>query len=97
MENIISNWLDEPDDNFVYSGTDDDSCDNVSHSSHKSDTEQEIDSSSDEEAQQMSSNNYYVGKDGTKWSKSRLAPTSRTRAHNIITHLPWYKKTRDKS
>lgn len=84
--------MDEPDDNFVYSGTDDDSCDNVSHSSHKSDTEQEIDLSSDEEAQQMSSNNYYVGKDGTKWSKSRLAPTSRTRAHNIITHLPGTKR-----
>jgi hypothetical protein len=42
MENIIPNWLDELDGNLIYSGTKDDSCDNISHSSHESDTEQEI-------------------------------------------------------
>jgi hypothetical protein len=42
MENIISNWLDELIGNFVYSGTDDNSWDNISHSSRESDTEQEF-------------------------------------------------------
>jgi len=33
-----------------------------------------------------------LGKSGTKWSKFPIAPTSRTRSHNIISHLLGTKK-----
>jgi len=79
------------DDDFVYNVSDDNSFD-VSYGSHNSDTEQQIDSSSDEESSNSVSNEFFFGKDGTKWSKFPIAPTSRTRSHNIVTHLSDTKK-----
>ncbi|GBP46696.1 PiggyBac transposable element-derived protein 4 [Eumeta japonica] len=65
------------------------------HSSHRSDTEMELDShdesnaSSDDEVP-FSHLGSYTGKNGFKWSKIP-PPASRTRAHNLIRHLPGIK------
>jgi len=34
MENVISTWLNEPEDDFVYNGSNDNSFDNCSHYSN---------------------------------------------------------------
>jgi len=91
MENVIPTWLNEPDDNLVYSDSND-SSNNNSHSNHHLDTEQEIDSLSDKESLNSVSDQFFCGKYSTKWSKFSIASTSRTRNHNIITYLPVTKK-----
>ncbi|GBP24911.1 hypothetical protein EVAR_12575_1 [Eumeta japonica] len=65
------------------------------YNSHRSDTEMELDShdesnaSSDDEGS-LSHLASYTGKNGFKWSKTP-PPASRTRAHNLIRHLPGIK------
>lgn len=38
-----------------------------------------------------SSNQNYLGKDGTKWKAQPPPLNSRTRSHNLVTHLPSVK------
>lgn len=68
MENVISTWLNDWDDSFVYSGFEDNSSDNVSHGSHHSVTEQENGWSSDKESSNSVGNQLFFENDGTKWS-----------------------------
>lgn len=58
-------------------------------SQHDSDSELELDPS-DEDAELNFGNNYWYGKDKTKWSKEAPGRT-RTLAHNIVTVLPGLK------
>lgn len=64
----------------------------IIESDHESDTEQELsecDSDLSDDNDDMDSQSYYIGKDGdTKWRKAQPPKNVRTRAHNIITHLP---------
>ncbi|GBP26489.1 hypothetical protein EVAR_85991_1 [Eumeta japonica] len=65
------------------------------HSSHRSDTKMELDShdesnASSDDGVPLSHLAPYTGKNGFKWSKTP-SPASRTRAHNLIRHLPGIK------
>jgi len=56
MENLIATWLNEPVEDFVNSKSDDNTFNNVSHSNQYSDTQQQVDSSSDEKSLNSVSN-----------------------------------------
>ncbi|KAL4120740.1 hypothetical protein QTP88_013376 [Uroleucon formosanum] len=86
-QQFIIDALDEEilsDDDFSNSDLD---SDIVVESEHDTCTEESGLSSDENE----SSDQNYVGKDGTKW-KAQLPPSnSRTRSHNLVTHLPGVK------
>lgn len=85
MLECLSRDDDDYDDMIDDSDEDDDEEDRVEKQDHNSDTEQEIsDTEADEPALQEP---YFVGKDGSKWSKHD-PPSTRTRAENLITRMP---------
>lgn len=50
MKNVISTQQNDPDNGFIYNGSEDNSFNNVSYSNHRSDTEQEIYLSNDKKS-----------------------------------------------
>nr|CAH7732627.1 unnamed protein product [Callosobruchus chinensis] len=70
--------------------TDSEEEDALSKSSHYSDSEQGMDDIHEEQVDvSPDDDNYYLGKDGTtKWGKVKRSTKIKTRACNIITHLP---------
>lgn len=91
----IFTWLSEPvpdsdigDDLFA---SDEDENDNVEEREEDSDTEQEIGSDEEEVEDSGQDETHFLGKDKTKWRKNAPPRNVRTRAHNIVTHLPGVK------
>ncbi|KAL5237653.1 hypothetical protein ACI65C_005063 [Semiaphis heraclei] len=72
-----------------YFGEDSDSDEDiVLRSDHDTNSEEEATDSGKDEVRE-NADNFYIGKDGkTKWCKIKPPVNVRTRAHNIITHLP---------
>lgn len=102
MDNIIEQWLEEEEE--LIEGVDVDSdeeleSDNVEEQCEESNTEQEYtddeyegeSTSGDDNIGSIAQNKFYIGKDQTKWKKKVPPQNSRTRSHNIITHLPGLK------
>lgn len=98
---VLLQWFDEvssgeEEDTFT-EDSDEDQEDNVQVSDHDSDSELEASESEQSEHENhpntgnedATNANFYVGKDKrTKWKKNRPNTKVRTRAHNIILHLP---------
>lgn len=100
MDNIIKQWLEEEEEEELIEGVGVDSdeeleTDHVEEQCEESNTEQEYtddeyegESTSGDDIGSIVQNKYYIGKDQTKWKKKVPPQNSRTRSHNIITHLP---------
>ncbi|XP_060845772.1 piggyBac transposable element-derived protein 4-like [Rhopalosiphum padi] len=88
-ENIIQNWFDDFSSDEESFGEDSDSDEDiVLRSDHDTNSEEEATDSEIGEVRE-NADNFYIGKDGkTKWCKIKPPINVRTRAHNIITHLP---------
>ncbi|XP_050063261.1 piggyBac transposable element-derived protein 4-like [Aphis gossypii] len=88
-ENIIRNWFENISSEEESFGEDSDSDEDILfRSDHDTNSEEEATDSEIDEAPE-NANNFYIGKDGiTKWCKIKPPVNVRTRAHNIITHLP---------
>ncbi|KAJ4431798.1 hypothetical protein ANN_20403 [Periplaneta americana] len=88
-------WLDEEDEQEIIQGESEDEGDHISESEHNTDTEQEqeADSSDDDcdDNAPLSQFTTYKGKDGTSRRKSVPPRNVKTRACNIVTHLPGCK------
>lgn len=89
---LLLQWLDESSESEEEEpeSNSDSEIDNVEISEHDSNSEQEGQSDVEDVADSnTTSGNYYVGRDKkTIWRKEKPASNVRTRAHNIITHLP---------
>lgn len=86
-------WFDELSDgseDLIFSDDSEGEEDNLVLSDHHSVSEQEISEDEEEEVLCDDGNErYFLGKDkATKWLKQKPPTNIRTRAHNIITHLP---------
>lgn len=91
-------WFEELSDNDIPEDESDfEEVDHTSDSEHVTESEQEASETEEAAAADPIQNrndsnqphNFYVGKDClTKWRKSHPHPNVRTRAHNIIIHLP---------
>lgn len=87
-ERIIIDALEEEflsDEDF--SDSEIDAEDVVEESEHNTCTEESELSSDEDESTDKS----YTGKDGTKWNSQPPPCNSRTRSHNLVTHLPGVK------
>lgn len=86
----ICQWLDEELDDGILHESDDESCsEDLINENHESASEQ----SNDENESENSVISYYTGKDNiTRWRQEPQARNVRTRAHNIVLHLPGPKK-----
>ncbi|KAJ4437242.1 hypothetical protein ANN_17377 [Periplaneta americana] len=88
----IVGWLDEEDKQEIIQGESEDEDDHISESEHNTDTEQEQEAeSSDDDCDDnapLSQFTTYKGKDGTSWGKNVPPRNVKTRACNIVTHLP---------
>ncbi|KAJ4426647.1 hypothetical protein ANN_26445 [Periplaneta americana] len=91
----IVGWLDEEDEEEIIQGESEDEDDHISESEHNTDTEQEQEAeTSDDDCDDnapLSQFTTYKGKDGTSWRKSLPPRNVKTRACNIVTHLPGCK------
>lgn len=89
-------WFEEASDNESSAGDESDfeEVNHTSESEHLTESEQEASETEDVEPTESEKDssqpqNFYIGKDClTKWRKSHTPTNVRTRAHNIITHLP---------
>lgn len=84
---------DSSSDNDIFHSSGDDEPDHISEASEvESDTDLEAELNLETSVEDTTSQPFYVGKDGrTKWYKSPPRTNVRTRAVNIITHLPGCK------
>lgn len=74
------------DDDFTYQANfhvDDSDAETEPHIDINEDISDDDDDEEEETDAQQTSDNYFISKDGTKWTKN-APPTSRTRAHNVV-------------
>lgn len=88
--NVLLNWVFEKSDEEESNDESDHDEDHVIESDHNSETEQELSESEDSVTNDDDiPGDYYLGKNGeTKWSKVTPPVNIRTRAHNLVKHLP---------
>ncbi|XP_071051718.1 piggyBac transposable element-derived protein 4-like [Onthophagus taurus] len=92
-EEIRKIMEEESDDNEIPPTESDSEVDHISVSDHLTDTDADEPSEDEGNFYESSlagtpSSHFYLGKDGTRWSKQHPPINVRTRAHNLVTHLP---------
>nr|XP_022910826.1 piggyBac transposable element-derived protein 4-like [Onthophagus taurus] len=93
QQRLLALWEDMESDDEVINNDDseEEDIDNISVCSDYPDMEQDAEDEL-EPAEEQTQAKYFFGKDGTKWSKQHPNKKVRTRAENIIIHLPGVKK-----
>lgn len=96
----IEQWIEEDENELIDRNnidSDDESEDQVEVNYKNTDTEnndnENESESNSEDFGPILQNKYFFGKDSTRWMKEEPTRAHRTRAHNVIVHLPGPKST----